>query len=57
MSSVPVYFALEDQRRCRVALVPVRPFEPGLWAHWPALIEDGLSADQATRLLLAGVER
>ncbi len=54
------YEAHPDNRLITTGLVPVRPFDPGLWAAWPALIEDGLSPDQATRLLLArdsGVER
>ena len=42
-----------DNHPITAGLVPVRPFDTGLWAAWPALIEDGLSPEQATRLLLA----
>ncbi len=41
-----------DNHLITAGLVPVRPFGPDLWAPWPALIEDGLSPEQATRLLL-----
>ena len=42
-----------DNQLIRTGLVPVRPFDPRLWSPWLALTEDGLSDDEATRLLLA----